>query len=64
MEKQRVHDEPSKVEVQADGVHLDGPDSVDIVMTPKAALETAKRLGNAAVQMLVDHPESPPKNAR
>jgi hypothetical protein len=56
----KIHDEPSKVEVQEGGVHVDGPDAVDVTMTPKAALETAKRLGNAAVDLLIDNPDGPP----
>jgi carbamoylphosphate synthase large subunit len=58
----KVYSEPSKVEAQTDGIHVEGPDAVEVTLTPKAALETAKRLGNAAVDMLVGNPESPPKD--
>ena len=59
----QIHDEPSDVEAQGETVHLLGPSDVDLSMTPRAALETAKRLGEAAVDALLDqaaHHDAPP----
>ncbi|HEX8623306.1 MAG TPA: hypothetical protein VF718_15160 [Allosphingosinicella sp.] len=39
-----VYDEPTKVDAQDGKVVLDGPDGVDVMMTPDAALETSDRL--------------------
>jgi len=64
MDKMTVHDKPSQVEARPDGVHVDGPADVAIVLTPKAALETAKRLGNAAVEMLIAPQKDQSKSAR
>ncbi len=64
MSNRKVHDNPSAVEARADGVHVEGPDDVSVVLTPRAALETARRLGDAAVEMLIGHPESQPKGSR
>jgi hypothetical protein len=49
-----VHNEPSNVEAEGTVVHLHGPSNADISLTPKAALETARRLGDAAVEALLD----------
>ncbi|MET0372374.1 MAG: hypothetical protein ABW039_13490, partial [Sphingobium sp.] len=45
-----VHDKPSQVQAEGHVVHIFGPDSVDVNLTPEAALETAKRIGNAAAE--------------
>jgi hypothetical protein len=54
MEDEVVHDTPSDVEADGSVVHLHGPSNAEIALTPKAALETAKRLGDAAVEALLD----------
>jgi len=43
-DKPSLFDEPSKVAAVDGSVELDGPDDVDIAMTPEAAEETADRL--------------------
>jgi hypothetical protein len=42
--KQPVYEEPSKVAAVDGKVELDGPDDVDVAMTPEAAEETSERL--------------------
>ena len=59
MDDGRVHDEPSEVEADGESVHLFGPSDVEVTMTPKAALETAKRLGDAAIDALLDKASNP-----
>lgn len=44
----KVYDEPTKVEAEDGKVVLDGPDGVDVMMTPDAALETSDRLLSGA----------------
>ena len=43
-EKKPIYDEPSKVEAAGGSVEVDGPDQVDVAMTPDAAEETSERL--------------------
>jgi hypothetical protein len=40
----KIYDEPSKVDAEDGHVIVDGPDGVDILMTPAAAEETSDRL--------------------
>jgi hypothetical protein len=42
--KQDVYAEPSKVEAVEGQVEVDGPDAVDVALTPEAAEETSERL--------------------
>ncbi len=35
------------------GVHISGPDDLDMILTPKAAFETATHVGNAAIDALL-----------
>lgn len=49
-----VFDEPSKAEVTQGAVLVTGPDSVDVAMTPAAALRSAERISSAAVEALID----------
>ena len=44
VEKQPVHNEPSDVNAVDGAVELDGPDAVDVAMSPEAAEETSDRL--------------------
>jgi hypothetical protein len=39
-----IYDEPSQVDAKDGVVSVDGPDGVDINLTPDAALETSDRL--------------------
>lgn len=42
--KHKPYNEPTEVTAEDGEVHLDGPDGVDVSMTPEAALETSDRL--------------------
>lgn len=46
----RVYDEPSKVEADDGAVNVDGPDAVDVKLTPEAAEKTADDLTDEAVR--------------
>jgi hypothetical protein len=48
-----VHDEASEADAEGRAVHVHGPSDVDVVLTPQAALETAKRISDAAVEVLL-----------
>jgi hypothetical protein len=48
--KSPIYDEPSEVAAVDGAVELDGPDAVDVAMTPEAAEETSDRLTNEAVK--------------
>jgi hypothetical protein len=40
----KVYDEPSQVKAVDGCVEVDGPDQVDVALTPEAAIETSERL--------------------
>jgi hypothetical protein len=40
----KLYDEPTKVAAKDGKVLLDGPDGVDVALTPEAAIETGERL--------------------
>jgi hypothetical protein len=50
MEKRTVYNEASAVAAEDGAVSLDGPDGVDVSMTPEAAEETSDRLIGEAVK--------------
>jgi len=50
MSEDEVYDEPSKVGANDGAVSLEGPDSVDVKLTPEAAEETADSLTEEAVR--------------
>jgi hypothetical protein len=50
MDKHTAYDEPSRVSAADGVVEVDGPDAVDVAMTPEAAEETSERLSNEAVR--------------
>ena len=54
-----VHDVPSDAEAEGHTVRVHGPSDVDVSMTPGAALETAKRIGDAAIEALVGTTHAP-----
>jgi hypothetical protein len=53
-----VFDEPSETQTNHGIVIVEGPDSVDVALTPKAALRTAERISAAAVEALVEQADA------
>jgi hypothetical protein len=49
-EKRQVYDRPSEVDAVDGCVTLNGPDAVDVAMTPEAAEETSDRLAEHAAK--------------
>jgi hypothetical protein len=49
-DKHVVYDDASDVSAVDGAVELDGPDAVDVAMTPEAAEETSERLTDQAVK--------------
>lgn len=49
----KVYSTPSDVTSDGDQVHLDGPDGVAVSLTPDAALKTANRIDEAALDALI-----------
>ena len=45
-----LYDEPTKVTAKKGEVILDGPDGVDVKLTPEAARETSNRLWDSAAK--------------
>ena len=43
-DKQPIHNEPSDVKAVDGTVKIDGPDAVDVTLSPEAAEETSERL--------------------
>jgi hypothetical protein len=50
MPKDEVYYEPSDVKAVEGNVDVDGPDAVDVTMTPEAAEETSERLLGQALK--------------
>jgi len=50
MDDRQTYDEPSEVVAEDGRVLVDGPDSVDVALTPEAAEATSNRLLDAAVE--------------
>jgi hypothetical protein len=50
MDKRIVYSEPSEVEADDGAVAVEGPDDVDVAMTPEAAEETSERLAAEAIR--------------
>ena len=49
-DKPTVYPDPSEVKAREGAVHVDGPDQVDVALTPEAAEETAQRLEDEGVR--------------
>jgi hypothetical protein len=50
MTKDEVYSEPSEVKAVEGNVEVDGPDAVDVALTPEAAEETSERLLGEALK--------------
>lgn len=50
MDKNETYDDPSSVNAKDGKVQVDGPDSVDVTLTPEAAAESGERLIEGAAQ--------------
>jgi hypothetical protein len=50
MSEDKIYDEPSNVEAKDGAVTVDGPDAVDVKLTPEAAEKTADRLTEELVR--------------
>ena len=50
MTDQKIYDEPSKVDAEDGVVSVDGPDGVDVSLTPDAARITSDRLLDEAMK--------------
>lgn len=48
-----VYDRPSQADPEGLTVHIHGPSDMGMMLTPSAALETAKRIGDAAVEVII-----------
>jgi hypothetical protein len=49
MADDKIYDEPSETEARDGTVVVDGPDGVDVTLTPEAAEETSHRLLESAM---------------
>jgi hypothetical protein len=54
MTDKKIYDKPSNVTAEDGAVIVQGPDAVDVSMTPEAADETSRRLLFGAMQALGD----------
>jgi hypothetical protein len=50
MEKREVYNDPSRVSAVDGAVEVDGPDAVNVAMTPEAAEETSERLADESIK--------------
>lgn len=50
MTRDKLYDEATKVTAKDGEVILDGPDAVDVKVTPEAAVETAENLMDGAME--------------
>jgi hypothetical protein len=50
MNDKTIYDQPSDVDAEDGSVTVNGPDAVDVLMTPDAAEETSERLSTGAMR--------------
>jgi hypothetical protein len=50
MHKREIYNDPSRVSAVDGTVEVDGPDAVNIAMTPEAAEETSERLADESIK--------------
>lgn len=50
MRRKKVYEDPSQVTAKEGTVEVEGPDQVDVKMTPEAAEETSERLASESVK--------------
>lgn len=50
MTRKEVYEDPSRVKANEGTVEVEGPDQVDVNMTPEAAEETSERLASESVK--------------
>lgn len=50
MDDETIYDDPSKVDAKDGVVSVEGPDAVDVKLTPNAAAETSDRLLHGAMK--------------
>ena len=50
MNDKTIYDQPSDVDAEDGSVTINGPDAVDVLMTPDAAEETSERLSTGAMK--------------
>lgn len=50
MDKREIYSDPSRVSAVDGAVEVDGPDAVNIAMTPEAAEETSERLADQSIK--------------
>lgn len=54
MANRLVEDKASQAEAKTGSVHMHGPSDVDFSLTPRAALEPARRIEEAAVKAIIN----------
>lgn len=59
----KPHDKPAKVERVDDEVLIDGPDGMTASLTPEAALKTAQRLEQKAIEAIIARSGEEPPSA-
>lgn len=50
MTRKKVYEDPSQVKAKEGTVEVEGPDQVDVKMTPEAAEETSERLASESIK--------------
>ena len=64
MSDEEIHDQPSNVTAAEGVVSVEGPDGVDVRLTPEAADETSDRLLHGALQAKASNSRKRPAGER